>query len=181
MYDNKGKICDYVTLTNKEVTTKIITVDGSNFSVPSASNGVYEFTVPLSVYQNLQRSQAVSVSLVSGHLNTLTKVSNSTLITYESGCMNSYKNVLGFGRPQIYVTGTYNAETIQTELHYIDNAQPIEVFTQPRPTTIRIGVYNEVGGVINNISIFGLLLKFTYYNEQETAQNLHNQNTALLK
>lgn len=177
MYDNKGKICDYVTLTNKEVITEIETVDGTDFEIPSASNGVYEFTVPLSVYQNLQRSQAVSVSLVSGHLNTSSNVTNLSIITYESGCMNSYKNVLGFGHPQIYSVSA----TVTNKLHYIDNAQPIEVFTQPRPTTIRLGVYTANEVAINNVSSFGLLLKFTYYNEQETAQNLHNQNTALLK
>lgn len=166
MYDNKGKICDYVTLTGTDDTPQ---------------NGVYEFTVPLSAYQNLQRSQSVSVSLVAGHINTTTNVSNSTLITYESGCMNSYKNVLGLGRPQIYVTGSYATETANNKLQYVDNVQPIEVFTQPRPTKIRLGFYTEEGDAIDTIVAFGLVLKFTYYNEQETAQNLHNQNTALLK
>lgn len=162
MYDNKGKICDYVTLTGTDDTPQ---------------NGVYEFTVPLSAYQNLQRSQSVSVSLVAGHINTTDNVSNSTLITYESGCMNSYKNVLALARPQIYAVYA----TVTNKLHYIDNAQPIEVFTQPRPTKIRLGFYTEEGDAIDTIVAFGLVLKFTYYNEQETAQNLHNQNTALLK
>lgn len=180
MYDNKGKICDYVTLTLDNLKTKTV---WSN-TVPDPIDGVYEYTVPLSAYYNHERSQAVSVSLVSGFINTSTNQSDSLIISYESGCINSYNNVIGFTRPQLFITeepSNNSITVINNKLHYIDNAQPIEIFTQPRPTKIFIKVSDTSNDVMNDISAIVLTLKFTYYNEQETSAKLHNQYTALLK
>lgn len=176
MYDNKGKICDYVTLTLDDTNEKL---DGSS-TVPAGNNGVYEYTIPQSAYFNHERSQAVSVSLVSGLVQTKINQTSAVIITYNSGSMNSYNNVIGTAHPQVYVTDI-GYPIINTNLLYVDNAQPIEIFTQPRPTKILIGLRTALNVPITDIQVILLTLKFTYYNEQETSQNLHNQNTALLK
>lgn len=137
------------------------------------SGDFYTWQIPQSYYTN-RRSQVATVTCRGGSIETTTVV-HGIVVNYVNGAQNAYAS----GNEQAIVTHGYQTIEHSNNKMAFNFTQNSELLVSARPQQIVLKITDHEKGSI--ASIKGCLtLKFCYYNQLDTGENLHKQYTNTL-
>jgi len=156
MYNEGFKVEDYLTLFINDATRS-----GDN----------YTWQIPQTYYTN-RRSRVSTVKCIGGTIEP-TAVVHGLVINYVNGVQNAYTSGNESG---VLTHGYQTLEHSNNKIAFnVSQGGELLVSARPNQITLKITDHNKAT-VRDGSDIKGCLtLKFCYYNQLETGENLHNQ------
>ena len=137
------------------------------------SSDFYTWQIPQSYYTN-RRSQVCTVTCRGGSIETTTVV-HGLVVNYVNGAQNAYAS----GNVQAILTHGYQTIEHSNNKMAFNFTQSSELLVSARPQQIVLKITDHAKGSL--ASVKGCLtLKFCYYNQLDTGENLHKQYTNTL-
>lgn len=132
----------------------------------------YTWNIPLSYYTN-RRGDVCTVSCMGGTIEPTASGIHGIVINYVNGAQNAYTT----GNDPAILTHGYETIEHGTNKTAFKFTKMAELLVKARPYQITLKITShDKTTVRDSTNIKGCItLKYTYYNQLETGENLHNQ------